>query len=87
MSLFDSLKELNTMTISDNEYGMINTIALYFTEGFWSELESFQLLLGTSIGITAVVILIKKITTGEIRNDSWNYSIYNTIQTLVHDID
>ena len=58
------------MTISDKENGMINTIALYFTEGFSSEIEPFQLLLGDSIGIVAVVILIKKITTGELRNDS-----------------
>jgi len=75
------------MTISDKENGMINTIALYFTEGFSSEIEPFQLLLGASIGIVAVVILIKKINTGEIRNDSWNYSIYTTIQTSVNDID
>jgi len=50
------------MTISDKENGMINTIALYFTEGFSSEIEPFQLLLGASIGIVAVVILIKKIS-------------------------
>jgi hypothetical protein len=58
------------MTIFDNENEMISTIALYFTEGFCSELEPFQLLVGASIGIVADVILIKKITTGEIRNDS-----------------
>jgi len=58
------------MTISDKENGMINTIALYFTEGFSSELEPFQLLLGSSIAIVAVVILIKKINTGKIRNDT-----------------
>jgi len=58
------------MTISDKENGMISTIALYFTEGFSSEIDPFQLLLGASIGIVAVVILIKKITTEEIRNDS-----------------
>ena len=58
------------MTISDKENGMINSIAIYFTKGFPSELELFQLLLGDSIGIVAVVILIKKITTEEIRNDS-----------------
>ena len=39
---------------------MINTIALYFTKEFQSEIEPFQLLLGTGIGIVAVVILVKK---------------------------
>jgi hypothetical protein len=40
---------------------MIDTITLYFTKDFQSEIEPFQLLLGASIGIIAVVILIKKI--------------------------
>jgi len=49
------------MTISYKENGMIHTVALYFTEGFSSEIEPFQLLLGASIGMVAVVIIIKKL--------------------------
>jgi len=41
---------------------MINTIALFFTQEFQSEYDPVQLLLGASIGIVAVVILIKKIS-------------------------
>lgn len=41
---------------------MIDTIALYFTKEFQSEIEPFQLLLGAGIGIVAIVILIKKAT-------------------------
>ncbi len=40
---------------------MINTIALFFTEEFQGEYEPVHLLLGVSIGIVAVLILIKKI--------------------------
>jgi hypothetical protein len=40
---------------------MINILAIFFTEEFSSGYGPFQLLLGSSIGILAVVILIKKI--------------------------
>jgi len=40
---------------------MINTIPLYFTKEFSSEYDPFQLLLGASIGIIAIMILNKKI--------------------------
>jgi len=40
---------------------MIDTITLYFTKEFQSEIEPFQLLLGAGIGIVIVVFLIKKI--------------------------
>ena len=39
---------------------MIDTIVLYFTKDFQSEIEPFQLLLGAGIGIVTVVFLIKK---------------------------
>jgi hypothetical protein len=39
---------------------MIDTIVLYFTKDFQSEIEPFQLLLGVGIGIVTVVFLIKK---------------------------
>ena len=39
---------------------MIDMITLYFTNDFQSEIEPFQLLLGTGIGIVTVVFLIKK---------------------------
>jgi len=45
--------------LGDDE--MLNTIALSFTADFQSEYEPIHLLLGASIGIIAVVILIKKI--------------------------
>jgi len=40
---------------------MINIVILYFAKNFQSEIEPFQLLLGSGIGIVAVIILIKKI--------------------------
>jgi len=40
---------------------MFNIVALSFTADFQSEYEPVQLLLGASIGIIAVVFLIKKI--------------------------
>jgi len=40
---------------------MMDFIALFFTKDFFSEVDPFSLLLGGSIGIIAVVILIKKI--------------------------
>lgn len=40
---------------------MIDTIILYFTKEFQSEIEPFQLLLGAGIGIVIVIFLIKKI--------------------------
>jgi hypothetical protein len=41
---------------------MINIFALFFTADFQGEYEPVHLLLGASIGIIAIVILIKKIT-------------------------
>lgn len=41
---------------------MINIMTLSFTADFQSEIEPSTLVLGSSIGIFAVVILIKKIT-------------------------
>lgn len=43
---------------------MIDTIALYFAKEFQSEVDPFQMLLGSGIGIVAVVILVKKIISG-----------------------
>lgn len=40
---------------------MLDTIVLYFTKEFSSEIDPFQLLLGASIGIIAVVITVKKV--------------------------
>lgn len=40
---------------------MINIFALFFTADYQAEYEPAHLLLGASIGIIAIVILIKKI--------------------------
>jgi len=40
---------------------MINTIALFFTEEFQSEIEPVHLLLGIAIGIIGIIIIAKKI--------------------------
>jgi len=52
---------LNQIQTKKDTKKMTKIIALYFTEDFQLEYEPVHLLLGVSIGIAAVLILIKKI--------------------------